>query len=92
MPLTKLETELRLVARERIAQGRLPCGTALRMWGGHGTEQPCDLRDKPIRPEEVEYEVEVRDSGAVHTFRFHILCQSMWQAECVRAEHLRKQP
>lgn len=92
MPLTKLETELRIVARERIAQGQLPCGTTLRMWGGQGTEQPCDLCDKPIRPAEVEYEVEVRDSGAVHTFRFHILCQSMWQAECVRADHLKKRP
>ena len=92
MPQTKLETELRLVARERIARGQLPCGATSRMWSGHGSDLPCALCDKPIQPDEVEYEVELRESGALHTIRFHILCQSMWQAECVRADHLKKRP
>ena len=68
MPQTKLETELRLVARERIARGQLPCGATSRMWGGHGSDLPCALCDKPIQPDEVEYEVELRESGACTQF------------------------
>jgi hypothetical protein len=91
MPLTKLENELRLLARERIAREELPCTAPARMWGGHGTGEHCSLCRKPIQPSEMELEVEQPISGSVQTFHFHIICQSAWQLECVRADYLQKQ-
>lgn len=90
MPLTPLETELRGRARELIEQGRLPQLIPLRMWGGKGSGQPCDLCAQAIPPEEVEYEIEdhtqPRDPPSL--YRFHFLCHAAWQFECARAVHL----
>ena len=86
MPLTQLQADLWTLARERIAQGQLPREADARMWGGHGTGQPCTLCDNPIRRDEVEFEVEEHRDGAVHTFRFHRICQSVWQLECARGD------
>lgn len=94
MPLTKLEAELRPITRERIASGQLSCKSFERMWAGHGTGQLCALCDKPIQRDEVEYEVEHHrlDDEIAQTSRFHIVCQSIWQLECARADYLVKHP
>jgi hypothetical protein len=92
MPLSKLEAELRPIARERIASGQLPREAPSRIWGGHGTGQLCALCDKPIERDEVEYEVEEHIDGTVQLFRFHMVCQSVWQLECARDNYLRKHP
>jgi hypothetical protein len=89
MPLTKLETELRPIARERIAKGQLPGQVPLKMWGGPGIGQPCALCDKPILRGEVEYELEGHIDGTLRSFRFHVVCQSVWQLECARADYLK---
>lgn len=91
MPLTKLEAELRPIARERIATGQLPAEGPSRMWGGHGSGAPCALCDKPIPPGDIEFEVEDQLEGTPHTFRFHMVCQSVWQLECARDHYLKKQ-
>jgi hypothetical protein len=64
------------------------------MWAGHGTGQLCALCDKPIQRDEVEYEVEHHrlDDEIAQTSRFHIVCQSIWQLECARADYLVKHP
>jgi hypothetical protein len=91
MPLTRLEAELRPIARERIAKGRLPCVVSSRMWGGPGLGHHCDLCDKEIGSDEMELEVEGPiNGGEVHTFRFHVVCQSVWQLECARDDYLKK--
>jgi len=59
------------------------------MWGGYGTGQLCSLCDKPIQAHDIEYEAEPT-SAAAQTFRFHVVCQSMWQLECARPEYLKK--
>jgi hypothetical protein len=92
MPLSQLETELRPIARERIAKGQLPCRAPLVMWGGHGVGKLCALCDRPIQPADVEYEVETLANGARTTFRFHVVCQSVWQLECARDDYLKKHP
>jgi hypothetical protein len=92
MPLTQLETELRLVARDRIEKGRLPRVVPSRMWGGKGAGRRCALCDKAIRREESELEVEEHLNGKVETYRFHVLCQSLWQLECVRDDYVKKHP
>ena len=90
MPLTNIEDELRVIARECIASGRLPCDPALQMWGGYGTDQLCSLCGAPIQRDEIEYEVQVK--GGRRELRFHMLCQSVWQLECARDDYLKKHP
>lgn len=92
MPLTQLETELRLTARERIAKGQLPSQTPAQIWAGNGSGQPCALCRKPIQREEVEFEIEDRSDGAARTLRFHQVCESVWQLECARIDYLKKHP
>ena len=85
MPLTKLEQELRRLARDRIEKGRLPRAVPARMWGGKGAGKSCALCDKPIGANESELEVEQSIDGAARPLRFHVLCHSLWQLECARA-------
>jgi hypothetical protein len=75
--------ELRPIARERLAKGRLRRRVSSRFWGGFGTGVPCALCDKPIQPEEIEYKVKPIDA-AVQTLRFHTVCHSARQIECGR--------
>ena len=89
MPLTKLEAELRPRARERIAQGLLPREAPSTMWGGPGSGQPCALCDNPIKSSEMEYEIEASLDGRVQALRFHVLCEAIWQLECVRDDYLK---
>ncbi len=92
MPLTALEAQLRPIARERIARGVLPRDVPSQIWAGKGSGRCCDLCDQPIAADEVEYEVERLDANARRSvFVFHIVCQSIWQLECARYHHLKKQ-
>lgn len=91
MPLTELQEALRPIARERIANGRLPCERPSRMVGGPGSGQVCSLCDRPIENYQIQFEIELR--GA--TFRFHTVCHSLWEHECDRADspdYLKKHP
>jgi hypothetical protein len=81
--LSRFEKELRPIARERIASGRLPHRASSRFWDGFGAGVPCALCDKPIQPEDIEYDVKPIDA-AVQTLRFHKVCHSAWQLECDR--------
>jgi hypothetical protein len=96
MPFTKLEQELRLIARERIAKGQLPTAPPSHMWVGHGTGEICALCDKPILADEVEFEaeygLEASDVGAEPAIRFHLVCESVWKLEYARADYLKKHP
>jgi hypothetical protein len=92
-PLTQLGAELRPIARERIANGQLPCVVSTRMWGGLGTGKLCDLCDKEIRPDEAEIEVEgPANRDEIRTLLFHVVCQSVWPLECARADRLKRHP
>lgn len=79
MAQSKHEQELRALARARIANGELPAEPALRMWGGDGTERPCSLCGEPVQPGQIEFEVESDGRSLI----FHMVCQSVWQLECV---------
>lgn len=84
----QLEQELRLIARQRIAEGRLPSAPPARMWGGYATGELCSLCNQPILPEQVIYEVEATLGGTLRSFNFHAICQSSWQQECAHGAHL----
>jgi len=85
------DDELGRLAKQRIQAGELPCNPSRRMWGSRGTGAPCSLCGRPIRFEDVEYEVEAPDygagqvGGAERVLRFHLACHSVWQSECTRA-------
>jgi len=82
MASNPVDEDLRLRARERIHDGRLPNSTHCRTWGGRGSDEPCALCDLIIRPNEVEYEIETLGKDGVRTYCFHFLCHYAWQSEC----------
>jgi hypothetical protein len=83
--LTRLEKELRPIARARIAKGQMPREAPTRFWGGFGSGWPCALCDKPIQSDEIEYEVKPIEA-ALETLRFHRVCHYAWQLECARVK------
>lgn len=64
MPLADLERELRSRIRERIELGELPSEVPSLMWGGNGTGDLCTVCEKPIGPQEVEFEYLLPEGGA----------------------------
>lgn len=72
---------LRARARERIEQQVLPRTKPARTWGGRGTGQHCSLCDEPILDSEPEMELEYETAPAAPVVRFHLQCQSAWEAE-----------
>lgn len=82
MPSIPLEDELRLRARELISDGRLPCITHYRTWGGRGSDEPCALCDLVIKCDQVEYEIESPGPDNARLYRFHLRCHDAWQDEC----------
>lgn len=83
--LTRLERELRPLARKRIATGRLPREELTGAWVTCATARLCSLCEIPIEPEELDYEIE-RVGGAAQTLRFHRVCHYAWQLECERVK------
>jgi hypothetical protein len=78
------EKELRLEARRRVAAGQLPCEAQQYLWAGAGDgHQRCSLCDRPILPEQIEYELQFnKEPQVVH--RFHRICHQAWELECIR--------
>jgi hypothetical protein len=80
----KTEPVLVSVARERITKRQLPNNLPAKMWAGPGVGQPCAVCDKPIQADEFEYECSDSIDGEERTYRFHIVCETIWNAECSR--------
>jgi len=85
MPSDRIGQDLQERARERIRDGRLPCITDYRTWGGRGSGGPCALCDVIISRDEVEYEIEAPDPAGGRLYRFHFLCHDAWQYACAQA-------
>ena len=73
---------LKRLAQERIESGQLPCDPSARMWGSRGSGAECALCGRPIGPNEIEYEVEMRVNGTTDTLQFHRVCHSVWHTAC----------
>ena len=78
---TSPEAVLRAKAREAIRSGRLPDRRAERVWGGRGLGGPCSLCGAPVKPDEVELEIELAPNGAAGQQRhaLHHPCFSAWE-------------
>jgi hypothetical protein len=91
-PVSPPETQLRRVARDRIAKGHLPPRVSGDIWRGAGTGRPCALCDRPISRDEPEIEIEQSVDEEVEALGFHVTCELLWQLECVRAAHMKQYP
>jgi hypothetical protein len=67
--------------RDRLDAGALVRMGPKKMWGGRGKRDACDACGEAIPATDVEYEFMV-DKDV--TYRFHISCARMWQAELAR--------
>jgi hypothetical protein len=84
MPATPVKCDLRLRARELISEGRLPCFTHYRTWGGRGSNEPCALCEALIKGDEVEYEIEPLEPESERRYHFHFTCHDAWQQACTQ--------
>ncbi|HTV78106.1 MAG TPA: hypothetical protein VMF03_07610 [Steroidobacteraceae bacterium] len=84
--LTRLESELRKLARELIRDGRLPDQAPERAWAGAGSGKPCALCGETVPASDVEYEVDIGTEKGRRTLHFHFGCHAAWQLECLRAD------
>jgi hypothetical protein len=78
------ESELRLRAQERMADGRLPVRMVTLIEASYGRGNVCCVCDRPITPDKVEYDVvDPRDTKYLS---LHFSCHVIWQREC--AQHI----
>jgi hypothetical protein len=74
------EHELHARVLQCIEDGRLPCVLASHIDAGYGTGVLCDLCNRSIAPDKVEYDVTDPKSG--RRMHFHFACHAIWQREC----------
>src|ERR1700730_1854423 len=67
-------------AREVLERRGLPVGRFVRLWGGSGTQCPCEACERIIEPDEVEYELEFSDGTNSITLRLHRECWENWRS------------
>jgi len=77
------ESALRIEARRRVRDGRLPCQPPRYRWAGSGNGAPCSLCDRVIDTTQIEYELEFNTQPAI-VHRFHRVCHEAWELECIR--------
>lgn len=77
------ESTLRRKAREAIQAGKLPSRRAESTWGGPGVGTHCAICDKPVKRDEVEFELEFArdDDPGLDTYHLHIRCFAAWEFE-----------
>ena len=74
------DDRLRALARERIADGRLPMIFSHSIEAGHGSGAPCCLCEERIESQHIEYDV--TDPRDDRQLCFHMACHAIWQLEC----------
>ena len=66
------------------AARRADAGEPDRTWGGSGVGAPCAVCAQPIRPDQLEYELQFADAGDTHRmarFQMHLKCFAVWELE-----------
>jgi hypothetical protein len=61
---------------EKIERGALPKKKPAKMWAGNGHGNTCAGCDRPILPDQVEYEF-----GNGEMLRMHLGCAALWEKE-----------
>ena len=66
-----------------IYSAKLPTCPLKRMWGGPGSGNCCAICEQPVKPDELEYELQFpqeRDGRAGGNCHVHIGCFLAWQS------------
>jgi len=63
--------------RAKVDAGQLPLEKPPKVLGGYGALLPCDVCETKILPAQVEYSFTVNGQS----FRFHVGCYGLWEAE-----------
>jgi hypothetical protein len=75
---------LRAKAREAIRSGKLPSSPPKQVWGGQGAGADCTVCGAPVKPEELELEMEFAAAGdelGRGSHHVHPRCFAAWQLE-----------
>lgn len=78
------ESVLREKAREVIQAGKLPNRRPDRTWGGLGAGAECIICRAPLKPDEVEFEIEFVRNGnnpGLDQYHVHLRCFAAWELE-----------
>ena len=78
------ESRLRAKAREALRAGTVPNGRLMNVWAGQGSGARCAICSDPLKPEELEYELELSgnsDGGGQRDYHTHIACFAAWERE-----------
>ncbi|HVW70433.1 MAG TPA: hypothetical protein VHB68_15755 [Steroidobacteraceae bacterium] len=60
----------------------VPYQEPLRTWAGRGTGALCSLCGTSIKPQDIEYEVELTaPAGTARGLHFHFNCYRVWEAQ-----------
>jgi hypothetical protein len=74
---------LRGKVRAAIEAGTIPRHPVGRVWGGPGNGESCAVCGRPVRPEELAFEIEiVAETGRSAERVFHSRCFAAWEREC----------
>jgi hypothetical protein len=82
------EIRLRQQARAVVQSGKLPARAPDRTWGGPGVGASCQVCEKPVTKDELEFEIEFAhdgDSPGLDKFHVHIRCFAAWEFERKKA-------
>ena len=82
------EATLREKAREVIQSGKLPAMKPSRTWGGPGSGTECSVCGEPVKPDQMELEIEYCNGGTrdLDHYHLHVRCFAAW--ECESPNHL----
>jgi hypothetical protein len=78
------EETLRQKARAVMESGKLPRHIPDRTWGGPGVGALCVICDLPVRPAEMEFEIEFQRNGdnpGLDKYHVHTRCFAAWEFE-----------
>jgi hypothetical protein len=81
--LTQMKDDgpLREQAREAIRARKLPERRPNRTWGGPGLGAQCAICDAPVKPDQVEVELEFAPGSSADNYHVHARCFVAWEAE-----------
>ena len=78
------EAILRQQAKAALEAGKMPSRSPDRTWGGPGVGAPCSVCGKPVRADELEFEIQFArdgDNPGLDKFHVHLRCFAAWEFE-----------
>jgi hypothetical protein len=83
------ESILREKARAAVQNGKIPARRPDRTWGGPGVGAACAVCERPVKRDELEFEIQFEHDGAnpgLDKFHVHIRCFAAWEFERSNAQ------